>query len=180
MGFSLRGILSGLRLYTKTGRAKRGSPSQEPGSRSHFFDVSTIDDRFARQDDSVSWPELLTGYDVIGMAGSYIPNRQISSAEEIRADSDWRSCAQFRASSRGSVDDRQSDLGENRYPTIRLWKCCRNALSATRCFAKCFHSQRQTVLRAPDNRNGSRRFLALASRGESPVFLRPGIDELAA
>src|SRR5882724_2784488 len=150
--FSLRGILSGLRLYTKTGRAKRGSPSQEPGSRSHFFDVSTIDDRFARQDDSVSWPELLTGYDVIGMAGSYIPNRQISSAEEIRADSDWRSCAQFRASSRGSVDDRQSDLDENRYPTIRLWKCCRN---------------------------GSRRFLALASRGESPVFLRPGIDELA-
>jgi hypothetical protein len=37
-----------------------------------FFDVWTIDGRFAPQDDSLSWPELLTRYDIKGMAGSYI------------------------------------------------------------------------------------------------------------
>lgn len=37
-----------------------------------FFDVSTIDGRFASQDDSLSWPELLTRYDITGMAGKYI------------------------------------------------------------------------------------------------------------
>jgi len=33
-----------------------------------LFDVGTIDDRFAAQDDSLSWPELLTRYDIMGMA----------------------------------------------------------------------------------------------------------------
>jgi hypothetical protein len=37
-----------------------------------FFDVSTIDGRFAPQDDSLSWPELLTRYDITGMGGKYI------------------------------------------------------------------------------------------------------------
>jgi len=37
-----------------------------------FFDVWTIDGRFAGQDDSLSWPELLTRYDITGMAGRYI------------------------------------------------------------------------------------------------------------
>jgi hypothetical protein len=37
-----------------------------------FFDVWTIDGRFAAQDDSLSWPELLTRYDIMGMAGRYI------------------------------------------------------------------------------------------------------------
>jgi hypothetical protein len=37
-----------------------------------FFDVWTIDGRFAPQDDSLSWPELLTRYDIKEMAGSYI------------------------------------------------------------------------------------------------------------
>jgi hypothetical protein len=37
-----------------------------------FFGVGTIDDRFAPQDDSLSWPELLTRYDITGMAGQYI------------------------------------------------------------------------------------------------------------
>jgi hypothetical protein len=37
-----------------------------------FFDVWTIDGRFAPQDDSLSWPELLTRYDITGMAGQYI------------------------------------------------------------------------------------------------------------
>ena len=37
-----------------------------------FFDVSTIDGRFTPQDDSLSWPELLTRYDVAGTAGPYI------------------------------------------------------------------------------------------------------------
>jgi hypothetical protein len=37
-----------------------------------FFDVWTIDRRFAAQDDSLSWPELLTRYDILGMAGPYI------------------------------------------------------------------------------------------------------------
>ena len=37
-----------------------------------FFDVWTIDGRFAPQDDSLSWPELLTRYDITGMAGRYI------------------------------------------------------------------------------------------------------------
>ena len=37
-----------------------------------FFDVWTIDGRFAPQDDSLSWPELLTRYDITGMAGKYI------------------------------------------------------------------------------------------------------------
>jgi hypothetical protein len=37
-----------------------------------LFDVWTIDDRFAAQDDSLSWPELLTRYDMTGMAGRYI------------------------------------------------------------------------------------------------------------
>jgi hypothetical protein len=37
-----------------------------------FFDVWTIDGRFASQDDSLSWPELLTRYDITGMAGRYI------------------------------------------------------------------------------------------------------------
>jgi hypothetical protein len=37
-----------------------------------FFDVWTIDRRFAPQDDSLSWPELLTRYDILGMAGPYI------------------------------------------------------------------------------------------------------------
>ncbi|SRR6266542_1668418 len=37
-----------------------------------FFDIGTIDGRFAPQDDSLSWPELLTRYDITGMAGPYI------------------------------------------------------------------------------------------------------------
>ena len=37
-----------------------------------LFDVWTIDGRFAAQDDSLSWPELLTRYDVMSMAGPYI------------------------------------------------------------------------------------------------------------
>src|SRR5262249_54397162 len=37
-----------------------------------FFGVGTIDDRFAPQDDSLSWPELLTRYDITGMSGQYI------------------------------------------------------------------------------------------------------------
>ena len=37
-----------------------------------LFDLWTIDGRFAPQDDSLSWPELLTRYDIKGMAGSYI------------------------------------------------------------------------------------------------------------
>jgi hypothetical protein len=37
-----------------------------------FFDVWTIDGRFAAQDDSLSWPELLTRYDIKRMAGRYI------------------------------------------------------------------------------------------------------------
>src|SRR5439155_18902653 len=37
-----------------------------------LFDVWTIDGRFTAQDDSLSWPELLTRYDMISMAGQYI------------------------------------------------------------------------------------------------------------
>jgi hypothetical protein len=37
-----------------------------------FFDVWTIDSRFAPQDDGLSWPELLTRYDIMGMTGRYI------------------------------------------------------------------------------------------------------------
>src|SRR5262245_4023065 len=37
-----------------------------------FFGIGTIDDRFAPQDDSLSWPELLTRYDITGMSGQYI------------------------------------------------------------------------------------------------------------
>jgi hypothetical protein len=37
-----------------------------------FFDVWTIDRRFAAQDDSLSWPELLTRYDIMGMTDRYI------------------------------------------------------------------------------------------------------------
>ena len=37
-----------------------------------LFDLSTIDDRFAAQDDSLSWPELLTRYDITGAAESVI------------------------------------------------------------------------------------------------------------
>jgi hypothetical protein len=37
-----------------------------------LFDVSTIDGRFAAQDDSLSWPELLTRYDIKRVAGQYI------------------------------------------------------------------------------------------------------------
>src|SRR4029077_16937206 len=37
-----------------------------------LFDLWTIDGRFAAQDDSLSWPELLTRYDIMGMAGPYI------------------------------------------------------------------------------------------------------------
>src|SRR5207245_2219109 len=37
-----------------------------------LFDVWTIDGRFAAQDDSLSWPELLTRYDMVSMAGQYI------------------------------------------------------------------------------------------------------------
>jgi DNA-binding beta-propeller fold protein YncE len=37
-----------------------------------LFDVWTIDGRFAAQDDSLSWPELLTRYDITGVAGRYI------------------------------------------------------------------------------------------------------------
>ena len=37
-----------------------------------LFDVWTIDGRFAAQDDSLSWPELLTRYDIMGMAGQYV------------------------------------------------------------------------------------------------------------
>jgi hypothetical protein len=37
-----------------------------------LFDLFTIDGRFAAQDDSLSWPELLTRYDIMGMAGRYI------------------------------------------------------------------------------------------------------------
>jgi len=37
-----------------------------------LFDVRTIDGRFRAQDDGLSWPELLTRYDIKGMAGQYI------------------------------------------------------------------------------------------------------------
>ena len=37
-----------------------------------FFDVWTIDGRFPAQDDSLSWPELLTRYEITGMDGKYI------------------------------------------------------------------------------------------------------------
>src|SRR5438034_3615644 len=37
-----------------------------------LFDVWTIDGRFTAQDDSLSWPELLTRYDIMGMADRYI------------------------------------------------------------------------------------------------------------
>jgi hypothetical protein len=37
-----------------------------------LFDVWTIDGRFAAQDDSLSWPELLTRYDIKSVAGRCI------------------------------------------------------------------------------------------------------------
>src|SRR5207244_2766799 len=37
-----------------------------------LFDVWTIDGRYAAQDDSLSWPELLTRYDIKRVAGQYI------------------------------------------------------------------------------------------------------------
>jgi hypothetical protein len=37
-----------------------------------FFGIGTIDDRFAPQDDSLSWPELLTRYEITGMSGQYV------------------------------------------------------------------------------------------------------------
>jgi hypothetical protein len=37
-----------------------------------LFDVWTIDGRFPSQDDSVSWPELLTRYDITGAVDRYI------------------------------------------------------------------------------------------------------------
>jgi hypothetical protein len=37
-----------------------------------LFDVWTIDGRFGSQDDSLSWPELLTRYDITGAAERYI------------------------------------------------------------------------------------------------------------
>jgi len=37
-----------------------------------LFDVWTIDGRFPSQDDSLSWPELFTRYDIKRMAGQYI------------------------------------------------------------------------------------------------------------
>ena len=37
-----------------------------------LFDVWTIDGRFPTQDDSLSWPELLTRYDIKRVAGRYI------------------------------------------------------------------------------------------------------------
>src|SRR5438034_10352338 len=37
-----------------------------------LFDVWTIDGRFTAQDDSLSWLELLTRYDIMGMAGQYV------------------------------------------------------------------------------------------------------------
>ena len=37
-----------------------------------LFDVWTIDGRVAAQDDGLSWPELLTRYDVTGMTGQYV------------------------------------------------------------------------------------------------------------
>ena len=37
-----------------------------------LFDVRTIDGRFPTQDDSLSWPELLTRYDIKRVAGRYI------------------------------------------------------------------------------------------------------------
>jgi len=37
-----------------------------------FFGIGTIDDRFAPQDDSLSWPELLTRYDITGMVDKYV------------------------------------------------------------------------------------------------------------
>jgi hypothetical protein len=37
-----------------------------------LFNVWTIDGRFPTQDDSLSWPELLTRYDITGVAGRYI------------------------------------------------------------------------------------------------------------
>src|SRR5205823_2987076 len=37
-----------------------------------LFDVWTIDGLFPTQDDSLSWPELLTRYDITGVAGRYL------------------------------------------------------------------------------------------------------------
>src|SRR6266478_276982 len=37
-----------------------------------LFDVWTIDGRYAAQDDSLSWPELLTRYDITGAADRYL------------------------------------------------------------------------------------------------------------
>jgi len=37
-----------------------------------FFGIGTIDDRFAPQDDSLSWPELLSRYDITGMVDKYV------------------------------------------------------------------------------------------------------------
>jgi hypothetical protein len=37
-----------------------------------LFDVSTIDGRFAAQDDGLSWPELFTRYDITAAADRYL------------------------------------------------------------------------------------------------------------
>jgi len=60
-----------------------------------FFGVGTIDDRCAPQDDSLSWPELLTRYDITGMAGQYILMK-ISNAQTLSIDADWRNRGELR------------------------------------------------------------------------------------
>ncbi|PYL31253.1 MAG: hypothetical protein DMF39_03720 [Verrucomicrobia bacterium] len=135
-----------------------------------LFDVWTIDGRFASQDDSLSWPELLTRYDIKRVAGQYILMEKSVTPRQYKLTPISETVARFDegieipSMSGGPIwvriDIRRSFWGKS--------------------VAMLFHSQRESVWRSPVTCDGPHRFFALACDRESPVLFRLGIDELAA
>ena len=68
-----RPIFQGYSVYTPRLAEMNAAHLRGDRAADHIlFDVWTIDGRFASQDDSLSWPELLTRYDIKRVAGQYI------------------------------------------------------------------------------------------------------------
>ena len=68
-----RPIFESFSAYTPTLAEMNAAHLRSDRAADHIlFDVWTIDGRFAAQDDGLSWPELLTRYDITGAADRYI------------------------------------------------------------------------------------------------------------
>ena len=145
-----------------------------------LFDVWTIDGRFAAQDDSLSWRELLTRYDITGVAGRYILMAKSLTPRQYQLTPISDTMAGF-----DQAIEVPSMIGGPIWVTIDIRPSFWGNVMAMlyrppRVSLTLFHSQWASTWRPAVTCGSSRWFLAFARRRGSPVLFSPGIDELAA